>query len=223
MEIVGRLANSSNATLLARLDAPGSPLAVYKPAAGERPLWDFPEGTLYRREVAAFEVSEAIGWNIVPPTVLREQAPYGPGSVQAFIDHDPEQHYFTLLPTQEPWFRRLAVFDMVCNNADRKGGHCVVDGEGRLWALDHGLTFNLEPKLRTVVWDFAGRSVPARERRAVAAFASELVGDTELATRLAPLLAPDEVAALAARAHAVAALRRFPEPSSGWSFPWPLV
>ena len=223
LEVVGRLAHSSNATFLARVDGSDQTLAVYKPLAGERPLWDFPEGTLYRREVAAYEVSEALGWGLVPPTVERLEGPLGPGSAQLFIDHDPEEHYFTLLPTQGVYFRRLAVFDILCNNADRKGGHCLVDESGRVWAVDHGLTFNVEPKLRTVIWDFAGKSIPARERRAVGTLAATIDERAELAATLAGLLSAPEVRALRNRAMSLATPGRFPEPSSGWSFPWPLV
>src|SRR5258708_35441861 len=171
MQVIGLLPYSSNRTFLVRLDDQDSEtgtLAVYKPALGERPLHDFPDETLYKREVAAYELSQALGWDLVPPTVTRIEAPLGPGSLQLFIDHDPSQHYFTLLHENQAFFQPLPTFAILCNNADRKSGHCLLDAQGRIWAVDHGLTFNTAPKLRTVIWDFAGGRVPARDRQAVA-------------------------------------------------------
>ncbi len=227
MQVIGLLPYSSNRTFLVRLGEEGDgagALAVYKPARGERPLHDFPDETLYKREVAAYEVSRALGWDLVPPTVVRTEAPLGPGSVQLFIDHDPSQHYFTLLEENQTFFKRLATFDILCNNADRKSGHCLLDAEGRIWAVDHGLTFNTAPKLRTVIWDFAGRRVPARERQAVARLDSEL-GDagSPLVEALARLLHQGEIEALRLRVRALSQPCYFPSPRSDWSFPWPLV
>ena len=136
--------------------------AVYKPARGERSLWDFPDG-LYRREVAAYELSEALGWGLVPPTVVRDDGPFGPGSLQLFVEADYEQHYFTLLDDgghDEDVLRAICAFDIVANNADRKSGHVLRGPDGRLWAIDHGLCFHRQPKLRTVIWDFADEAVP---------------------------------------------------------------
>lgn len=227
MQVIGRLPYASNGTFLVRLgnqaDQSGA-LAVYKPARGERPLYDFPDQTLYKREVAAYEVSRALGWDMVPPTVVRTDAPLGPGSVQLFVDHDPSQHYFTLLEENQPFFKRLATFDILCNNADRKSGHCLRDGGGRLWAVDHGLTFNTAPKLRTVIWDFAGRRVPASEREAVGRLGRELdEHGSSVVAALTALLDPDEIEALRDRARALSQPCYFPSPSSDWSFPWPLV
>ncbi|MHB8509787.1 MAG: SCO1664 family protein [Candidatus Dormibacteria bacterium] len=223
IEIVGLLPYSSNRTLLARCGTGDEEiLAIYKPAAGERPLWDFPSGTLYRREVAAFEVASALGWDFVPPTVCRDEAPFGPGSVQLFIDHDPDEHYFTLLTSHPREFKQLALFDLLCNNADRKGGHCLRAADGRLWAIDHGLTFHVEPKVRTVIWDFAGSAIPAADRRAVGRLGRAL-DDSPLAVRLAALTSTEEVAALRHRADRLAQPGRFPAPGSSWAFPWPLV
>ena len=140
-------------------------LAVYKPQAGEAPLWDFPDGTLGQREVAAYTLASALGWPSVPPTVWRE-GPEGPGSVQAFVDADFEEHYFTLRSAFAEQFRRVAAFDLVANNADRKGGHCLlVRDTGVVWLIDHGVCFAVEPKLRTVVWDHAGEPVPGSKVR----------------------------------------------------------
>ena len=152
---------SSNGTFLVRLDHDGAnELAIYKPVRGERPLWDFPSG-LARREVAAYELSTALGWDVVPPTVLRD-GPHGEGSVQRFIDADFSEHYFTLREdgTHDDAFRRLCAFDLVANSADRKGGHCLIDAEGHIWAIDNGLSFHQEFKVRTVIWDYAGERLP---------------------------------------------------------------
>ena len=196
---------------------------MYKPVLGARPLHDFDVRTLPQREVAAYLVSEALGWGLVPGTVLRDDAPLGRGSLQLFVEHDPREHYFTLLPGREPEFRRLAVFDMLANNADRKSGHCLLDEDGRVWAIDNGLTFHIEFKLRTVIWDFAGEPIPATERRAAAALAAELGARGPVHSALGNLLTPREMRALQRRAEAVSRPGNFPAPYSGWSFPWPLV
>ena len=134
---------------------------IYKPRRGERPLWDFPAGTLCHRERAAFLVSQTIGWDIVPPTVLR-QGPQGYGSLQYFIDHDPDQHYFTLKGQFEEQTQKIVLFDILINNADRKGGHVILDRQNQLWAIDHGICFHVDHKLRTVIWDFAGTLIPSK-------------------------------------------------------------
>ena len=160
MTVHGRIPGSSNATLLVTCTLGDDAIpAVYKPARGERPLWDFPNG-LYQREVAAYELSELLGWGLVPVTVLRSSGPHGPGSVQRFVPEDGSEHYFTLRDDQQWWptLRRLAAFDVVANNADRKSGHVLL-AEDRLWAIDNGLCFHEEPKLRTVVWDFAAEAL----------------------------------------------------------------
>ena len=231
LEVIGRLAYSSNGTFLVRCGAAAAGgvegnerLGVYKPAAGERPLWDFPADSLHHREVAAYELSRWLRWDLVPVTVARLDGELGPGSVQAFVDHDPEQHYFTLLDTNRRTFRRLAFFDILANNADRKSGHCLLDRGGRIWAIDHGLTFHVEPKLRTVIWDFAGEPLPAPERRAASRLATALDDPrSDIAVSLGTLLAPEEVVALRHRARECSEPGVFPEPSSGWAFPWPLV
>ena len=215
----GRMPNSSNATFLTELDLDGaSGLAVYKPARGERPLWDFPPG-LFTRELAAYLLSEALGWGLVPPTVRRE-GPYGEGSVQLFVPADFEQHYFTLRenPTHHERLKRICVFDLVANNADRKAGHCLLAPEGVVYAVDNGLCFHVEPKLRTVIWDFGGEPIPE-------GFLTDLRGflAAPLPAELAALLAPAERAALEGRAHALVKGGRFPTDASGVRYPWPLV
>jgi uncharacterized repeat protein (TIGR03843 family) len=223
IDVLGRVAWSSNAALLVTVAADGvETLAVYKPRRGERPLWDFPDGTLCQREVATFEVSDALGWSIVPTTVLRD-GPYGVGMVQRYVEHDPDEHYFTLLGEHEDEFLRFAVFDVIVNNADRKGGHCLRElATGRIHGIDHGLTFHAGPKLRTVIWDFAGEEVPDDLAADVERFRRDL--DGTLCAPFADLLHPVELAALRDRVDDLLATRRLPEPDDGYhSVPWPLV
>jgi uncharacterized repeat protein (TIGR03843 family) len=211
---------SSNGTFLATVTAEGAEtLAVYKPGRAERPLWDFPGG-LYRREVAAYELSEALGWDLVPETIVRVDGPLGPGSLQRFVDADFEQHYFTLLedPGHHAVLKRMAVFDVVANNADRKGGHCLLDADGHLWGIDHGLCFHSDPKLRTVIWDFGGEPLSDEDGAALAHLAG---GD--LPAALGALLHADEVAALERRLGRLLRTGELPEPRSDHPYPWPLV
>ncbi|MBV8949716.1 MAG: SCO1664 family protein [Actinobacteria bacterium] len=220
LEVLGRMPWSSNGTFLGCINGEGGQIVVYKPRRGERPLWDFPHGSLCAREVASFELSEALGWSIVPETVLRD-GPLGTGSVQRFVEHDPDEHYFTLLETHEEAFRKFAVFDVLANNADRKAGHCLrAQSDGHVWGIDHGLTFHPQDKLRTVIWDFAGERLDAEHIEAV----RRVAADGSLRDRLASLLSPVEADALVARAEQLARAKRFPEPDPGYhSVPWPLV
>ena len=223
LELLGRMAWSSNATFLATATLEDIQVpVVYKPRRGERPLWDFPEGTLCNREVAAYELSDALGWKIVPETVLRD-GPYGVGMVQQFIDHDPDDHYFTLLESHPDEFKRFAAFDVLANNADRKGGHCLLaKADGHIWGIDHGLTFHIADKLRTVVWDFAGDPVPQAVVATLECILDEL--DGPLGRRLGELLAPAEVEAIGDRARALLRAGSYPVPDEGYhSVPWPLV
>jgi uncharacterized repeat protein (TIGR03843 family) len=222
LELLGRIPWASNATVLAKvshLDLEG--LAVYKPVRGERPLWDFPEATLYRREVAAYLVSEQLGWKLVPPTLARD-GPLGVGSVQLYVDADPEVTAFELLAAGDPSLTRIAAFDVVTNNADRKAGHCLAGEGGRVWAIDHGLCFHVQTKLRTVLWDLAGRRLEAAIVADLEALAGE-VAVGELGRRLVALLDADEVAAVARRAAALARTGRLPNPDGDRPYPWPLV
>jgi uncharacterized repeat protein (TIGR03843 family) len=210
---------SSNRTFLVTVSLDGAELpAVYKPGAGERPLWDFPEG-LYQREVAAYELSEALGWSMVPETVLRESGPFGRGSLQRFVDADFEQHYFTLLEHEShlPVLQAMAAFDLVANNADRKGGHCLIDTDGHVWGVDHGLCFHVQPKLRTVIWDFCREPVPDAVIDDLRRLADHPLNELE------PLLNSSERAAIKQRAAAVARLGVFPDPGEDRPYPWPLV
>ena len=221
--VVGRVAWSSNAALLVTVASDvAETLAVYKPEQGERPLWDFPDGSLCRRELSAFLLSEALGWGIVPYTVLRD-GPYGVGSVQRFIDHDPDEHYFTLLDDHIDEFGRFAVFDVIANNADRKGGHCLEErSTGKIFGIDHGLTFHVAPKLRTVIWDFADQAVPDHMLADVASLRARL--DGALVDEFAALLHPMEVDALLRRIDDLLMDGRLPAPDEGYhSVPWPMI
>jgi hypothetical protein len=224
VELLGLLRRSSNYTFLARLTGAGDELlAVYKPAGGESPLWDFPDGTLYLREVAAYRLARFLGWPVVPPTIVRESAPHGVGAMQLFVDAQADRHYLNpgRLPTQR-WLE-VAVFDVLVNNADRKSGHCLVDDSEELWVIDHGLTFHTEPKLRTVIWDFSGQRVPRQLREDLARAARSLEGG-ELEEALGDLLARSEVAMLRRRLRAMLSPGwQLPTPSSAWSVPWPPV
>lgn len=217
--VEGRMPYSSNGTFLVRLahgDDEG--LAIYKPVAAERPLWDFPSG-LARREVAAYELSAAFGWELVPPTVLRD-GPLGEGSVQRFVDADFAEHYFTLRDHErhDPAFRRLCAFDLVANSTDRKGGHVLVDADHHVWAIDNGLSFHREFKVRTVIWDYAGEPLPDD----VVAGLSTLVTDG-LPEPLAALLDPFERDAVVRRAAGLLEAGAFPHDPTGQRYPWPLV
>ncbi len=225
IHLSGQFVWGSNYTYLAEVTGGGTKLAaVYKPSHGERPLWDFPSGSLAAREVAAFVTSLALGWEMVPPTVLRAEAPAGPGSLQLFVETDPETHYFTL--SEEEKDRRLrpvALFDLLINNADRKGGHILLGPDGRLWLIDHGVTFHHQNKLRTVVWDFAGEPIPERLLSDVERFRERLSGDSGLQAEYGRLLTSIEFEAMKSRADRVLSDRCFPEPGPGRAYPWPLV
>jgi uncharacterized repeat protein (TIGR03843 family) len=214
----GRMPWASNATFLVHLGAKPGPRAIYKPVRGERPLWDFEPG-LHRREVAAYRLSEAMGLGVVPPTVLRTDGPLGEGSVQWFVDADHREHYFTIAeqrPDLHDQLRAVAVLDVVANNTDRKSGHCLLAGD-RVWAIDNGLCFAPDFKLRTVIWEFAGEPLTPRQLAAVTALSDAVppeVGD---------LIAPLEVEALRRRAGWLAEHGVLPGDDSGQRYPWPLV
>jgi uncharacterized repeat protein (TIGR03843 family) len=219
IELKGRLPWSSNGTFLVELCLEGErDMAVYKPLRGERPLWDYPTG-LYRREVAVYLVSEALGWGLVPETVVRDDGPYGEGSLQRFVPSHFQEHYFTMLerPELHGALKAVCLFDLIVNNGDRKSGHCLRGEDGRVWAIDHGLCLHEEPKLRTVIWDFAGQPLPPERLDDVARLAAAPPPD------LATLLDPAELDALAVRAGAVLRRPVFPPVRSARAYPWPLV
>jgi hypothetical protein len=214
---------ASNYTFLARVsDADRSTLAVYKPRDGETPLWDFPEGTLCRREAAAFVLASALGWPAVPPTVLRADGPHGPGAVQLFVEADYEEHYFTLRQDRLADFLPVAAFDVVANNADRKAGHCLLGRDGTIWLIDHGVCFAVEPKLRTVIWEFARQPVPTGMLTDLSRVAEDL-RTGPLRRHMLALLTKSEVDATARRAENLARSGCFPEPSGQRPYPWPPV
>ena len=220
-EVLGRMPWASNHTYLARVEADDAEtLAVYKPRRGERPLWDFPDGTLCNREVSAFLVSEALEWAIVPPTVLGE-GPMGEGMLQLFIDHDPDDHYLTLGEAHADRFRYFAAFDVVVNNADRKAGHCINDRDGHIWGIDHGVTFHPSPHLRTVIWEFAGDALPTAIVQDLVRLEDELRGS--LGAELRRLLQPDEVEMTIRRTSRLRESGVFPHPRTDHPYPWPMV
>ncbi|MGH2747943.1 MAG: SCO1664 family protein [Actinomycetota bacterium] len=224
IEVLGVLPYASNYTYLARISGSDQEaLAVYKPRRGERPLWDFPIGTLARREVCAFLVSEAAGFRIVPPTVLRTDAPLGDGSLQLFVEHDPERHYFSLVEDRLEEFAAFAAFDVAINNADRKAGHVIEDVSGRLWGLDHGVSFHWEPKLRTVIWEFADRPLDDGLVACLEGLRDALRDRSGLCDEIARLLSPKEATATLARVERFLTDRAFPGPPTHHPFPWPLV
>jgi len=219
IDIEGRMPWSSNATFLVNVTCgERSGQAIYKPLRGERPLWDFEPG-LYRREVAAYLLSEAMGFRVVPPTIVRE-GPLGEGSMQWFVDADHQQHYFTIYENREDLHDRLrlmAVLDIVANNTDRKSGHCLLARDDSIWGIDHGLCFAADFKLRTVIWEFGGEPIPDSTIDPL----RRLMHNVPLA--ISALLADDEVAAIQERAEWLLQQGEFPVDQTGRRYPWPLV
>ncbi|MFJ5778371.1 SCO1664 family protein [Streptomyces sp. NPDC093094] len=250
LTVRGRLREASNAVLYCTVAREGQEVAcVYKPVAGERPLWDFPDGTLAQRELAAYEVSEATGWQLVPPTVLRD-GPYGEGMVQLWIEATADAELLALVDGEEPepgWkaigfaevgegrtallvhadderLRRLAVLDAVINNADRKGGHLLPAPDGRLYGIDHGVSFHVEDKLRTLLWGWAGDPLPGDAVEVLEGLQKAMAPGGALAARLSGLITPAETDAARARVDALLASGRHPEPGGEWpAIPWPPV
>jgi uncharacterized repeat protein (TIGR03843 family) len=220
IELLGRIPRSSNQTFFVQVSCGDNEgYAVYKPEAGERPLSDFEPG-LHERERAAYLLSESLGWGFVPPTVIREDAPLGVGSLQWFIVCDYQQHYFTLYqdaPETHAQLARIALFDFVANNTDRKSGHVLRGDDGRVWGIDHGLCFSAAFKLRTVIWDFAGGRIPDALLADIAPLAEAVPAE------LAGLLDDDEVTALQRRVQRLLDARVLPVDRTGMRYPWPLV
>ncbi len=223
LTIEGRVMDASNATFYCGIGAGERTAAcVYKPVAGERPLWDFPDGTLAEREVAAYEVSAATGWQIVPPTVYRD-GPAGPGMVQLWVDVDETVNIARFMRRRDlEALRLMAVFDAVVNNADRKGGHLLPTVEGHVFGVDHGVCFSTEDKLRTVLWQWAGARLPPEARTVLARLRTALAGD--LGERLEELLTRREVRQTRLRVERLLATGRHPEPTGDWPpVPWPAI
>lgn len=221
LAVQGRIVDASNATLLATVTLDDvSRYCVYKPVAGERPLWDFPEGTLAAREVAAYHVSEATRWSIVPPTVYRDGR-FGPGMCQLWIDVDTAVDVVAMLRGDAPQLQRMALFDAVVNNADRKGSHVLPVPGGHVYGIDHGVCFATEDKLRTLLWQWRGDPLTG-EARAVLGELRAGVADGDLRGELAALLAPMEVQAILDRIDVLLATGTYPYPSGDWpALPWP--
>ena len=220
IDLEGRMLDASNVTLVGTIrsgDVGGE--CVYKPVAGERPLWDFPDGTLAGREISAFLVSEATGWRVVPPTVLRE-GPFGPGMVQLWIDGDEDVDLAEFVRRDDPALRRMAVFDAVVNNADRKGGHIIPMPDGHVYGIDHGICFSVDPKLRTLLWRWAGRPIPLAALEVLERLADDLLGD--LGEQLHEHLTRREVRRTQQRVAELLRTKLHPEPSGDWpALPWP--
>jgi uncharacterized repeat protein (TIGR03843 family) len=198
--------------------------AVYKPVRGERPLWDFPSESLGGREVAAYLVSEGGGWGMVPTTVFRQQAPAGPGSVQLYVEHDPEYHYLSFSQADRQRSRPAALFDVVANNTDRKAGHLLIDDEDKLWLIDHGVCFHVQPKLRTVIWDYAGMPLTTAEQEQLTKLRRRLAPKKKLHKKLIKYLSRREIQAMIERIDQLLEEGEFPYPSEEWpSTPWPPV
>jgi hypothetical protein len=224
IEMEGLVSWGSNYTFLVTVCLEDNPIqGIYKPRQGERPLWDFATGTLCLRERAAYLVSEALGWEIIPVTLLRD-GPRGWGSVQLFIEHDPEETYFNFQGLYDEQLQRIALFDILTNNADRKGGHVVRDENDHLWGIDHGICFHEEYKLRTVIWDYAGQPIPAAELNDLQQMLNMLEDPrTQLRVELQQLLSGREIKALQGRVSDLLKQKRFLVPGPGRHYPWPLV
>jgi hypothetical protein len=213
--------SGSNYVFLLQLRHPeaGTAHAIYKPRKGEAPLWDFPNGTLYRRERASYLVARALGWDFIPATIIRD-GPHGIGAVQTFIIHDPSDYRAALTASPDA-LRRIAVFDVVTNNADRKGGHCLRGVDGRIWGIDHGLTFHTEYKLRTVLWDFVGEPVPGPLCADLERILMDLQQVGPLRLQLEELLAKAEIDMFAQRTRSLLERGVFPPPGQRRAVPWP--
>ena len=219
IEIIGRMAWSSNSTYLVDvLNDETNLQGIYKPSNGERPLWDFPSG-LYRREIASYLVAQLIGWDIVPPTV-KTDGPFGVGSLQLFIPCDFDVHYFHMLedPNNHEELQRICLFDFIANSTDRKAGHCLRENNGKIWGIDNGLTFHVDFKLRTVIWDWAGLEIPEALADDLEEFVDSPVGDDLLS-----LLSAQELDAMFSRAKLLLESGHFPEDPTGTRFPWPVI
>ena len=200
----------SNYTLLVKVhNGSGECQAVYKPRDGEAPLWDFPSGTLYKRECAAYLLSRILGWDFIPLTIIRD-GPYGVGSLQLLVEHDPRINYFDIRESDSDALRMIACFDLVANNADRKPVHCIQSPDGKIWGIDHGLTFHSELKVRTAIWDFGGEAIPDSLLKAVTSLQEGLKNPSGMVRGLVSLLSKEEVAALKQRMAWVLEAREYP-------------
>jgi hypothetical protein len=224
LTIQGQFLQGSNFTFLGKSTLGDETIdIVYKPTRGERPLWDFPQRTLAKREVAAYMLSQELGWELVPPTVYRrKKLPIGPGSVQVYIEHNPLYHYFSLEKDDRARLKPAALFDLLTNNADRKGSHILVDESGHIWLIDHGLCFHREPKLRTVIWDFIGQPIPDELKKDMIRILPQLARESDFAGRLHACLSWSEINALSSRCALLLSTGVFPEADgSRRAYPYP--
>ncbi|KAA3643092.1 MAG: SCO1664 family protein [Chloroflexi bacterium] len=224
-DVEGQFMWGSNYTFLVNIQhGDGLLKGVYKPTRGERPLWDFPSDSLAGREVAAYLLSEELGWGLVPPTVYRAEGPAGGGSLQLHVEHDPEYHYFNFSEEHRQRLRIVVLFDILVNNADRKGGHVLVDPHDHIWLIDHGICFHSQYKLRTVIWDFVGEPLPEEACKDIAALLPKLKEDNEFCKRLEAHLMDYEIRAMVARAERLLEEGVFPAPRNDErAYPWPAV
>lgn len=225
LTITGQFMHSSNHTFLVQVKTGGQNLpAVYKPQKGETPLWDFPIGSLCQREVAAYLVSEQLGWELVPPTVFRKKAPLGKGAVQLFIEHDAKLHYFSFSAELRNRLKPAALFDLIINNADRKGGHILLDPQGHLWLIDHGTCFHRDFKHRSVIWDFSGQTIPVEMKGDLERLLEKMNKDKPFLNHLTAYLSREEIHALQTRIKILIELNAFPHPEKNRrTIPWPPV
>jgi uncharacterized repeat protein (TIGR03843 family) len=223
--IQGQFIHGSNYTYLVEVIYQAQKYsAVYKPIRGEQPLWDFPKNSLAKREVAAYWVSETMSWRFVPPTTYRRQAPLGPGSLQMYIEHDPAYNYFNFSQEDKLRLKPVVLFDLILNNADRKGSHILFDVNHKLWLIDHGLCFHVDNKLRTVIWDFAGQPIPPDLINNVTLLLQDIQSKGPLYQKLLSLLKKSEINALSRRAFTLTQTSQFPFPAENRRpFPWPPV
>jgi uncharacterized repeat protein (TIGR03843 family) len=222
--VVGQVAWGSNFTFLVKVVGDDGEIpAIYKPARGEQPLRDFPHGSLADREVATYLTSQALGWELVPPTVLRKDAPAGPGSMQLYIDVDPNRHFFTFNQEEKERLRPTVLFDIIINNADRKSGHILLGEDDHIWLIDHGLCFHDEEKLRTVVWDFAGEPIPGELLECMDLLRDQMESENDFLDDLSHLLSRTELIKFRERINRILRSPTFPSPGPGRPYPWPLV
>lgn len=225
LEVKGQFLIGSNYSFLVSLEHGGSQFqAIYKPEKGGMPLWDFPADTLANREVAAFLLSESLSWDLVPPTIIRRKAAFGRGSLQIFVPHNPEENYFTFEKNILQQLRPTALFDLVINNADRKGSHILIDESREIRLIDQGLCFHTDPKLRTVVWDFAGQPIPTELLKDIGTLREDILNQKPVYNKLKNHLSEAEIRAVARRIQVILDHPVFPDPDpKRRPFPWPLV
>jgi len=225
IDLQGQFLHGSNYTFLGDLIHGDQQLrVVYKPTRGEQPLWDFPTGSLAKREVAAFQLSEALGWDLVPPTIYRHKAPLGPGSLQLFVEHDDDYHYFNFSEVDHQRLRPTMVFDLVINNADRKGSHVIIGADQHIWLIDHGVCFHTDDKLRTVIWDFASEAIPQPLLDDIRCVLPELQKGQPLYQELLLYLRSQEIHAVERRARKLLSSGLYPRPpEERRAYPWPPV